>query len=302
MKTLNIYILTFPEVMPSAVQGVKDLFQIANQQFGSKQFDVRELAYQSSEPVDGNALIFIPPCLSADLPDFQTEAVITLIREWHRAGAVIVSSCASVFWLANAGLLDGKYATTHWRLCDQLERDYPSISKVCTHEMLVDEGDIVTAAGLYAFQDLALHVMARYANFELAKQVADFCLLDFKGRMQAYYQRFIPDLTHGDVVVLKAQQFCDANFSQDLAVADIAQHCHLSERSLLRRFKSATGYTPKQYIIQLRVERAKQLIELENITIEAAGAAVGYTDVSNFTKLFKKTTGITPAEFKQRVG
>ncbi|EGU57945.1 AraC family transcriptional regulator, partial [Vibrio nigripulchritudo ATCC 27043] len=150
--------------------------------------------------------------------------------------------------------------------------------------------------------DLALHVMARYANFELAKQVADFCLLDFKGRMQAYYQRFIPDLTHGDVVVLKAQQFCDANFSEDIAVADIAQHCHLSERSLLRRFKSATGYTPKQYIIQLRVERAKQLIELENITIEAAGAAVGYIDVSNFTKLFKKTTGITPAEFKQRVG
>ncbi|WP_104401641.1 GlxA family transcriptional regulator [Vibrio penaeicida] len=302
MKMLNIYILTFPEVMPSALQGLKDLFRIANQHVGSDFFIVQELSCESALPIDGKGLIFIPPCLSDELPDFQSEDVISLIQSWHRAGAVIVSSCASVFWLANAGLLDGKYATTHWRLCDQLEKAHPSIAKVCAHEMLVDEGKVVTAAGLYAFQDLALHVMARYANFELAKQVADYCLLDFKGRMQAYYQRFIPELTHGDATIVKAQQYCEVHYREELSVSSIAKHCHMSERSLLRRFKSATGYTPKQYIIQLRIERAKQLIELEHITIEAVGASVGYLDVSNFTKLFKKTTGITPAEFKQRSG
>lgn len=302
MKKLNLYLFDYPDVMPSAAQAIRDLFFIANQQAGKTIFDVFQLSGSKNMPIDGAGLVFIPPCLADELPEFNDPEIITTLREWHQSGAVLVSACSSVFWLANAGLLDGKYATTHWQLCERLALEYPAIGKVCVHEMVVDQGDIVTAAGLYAFQDLALHIMARFAGFTLAKKVADYCLLDIKGRLQAYYQRFIPDYSHGDSRVVNAQKFCLENFCADVSVSRIAEHCHLSERSLLRRFKLATGYTPKNYIIQLRVERAKLLLELENMSIEVVGGEVGYSDVSNFTKTFKKTAGVTPSAFKLRIG
>jgi len=302
MKNLNLYLFDYPGVMPSAIQGVKDLFHIANLQAEDEIFIVSTVNTSNDLPDDVNGAMFIPPSLADKLPGFDDPEIIALFRKWHQSGTILVSACSSVFWLANAGLLDGKYATTHWRLCERLANDYPAIEKVCVDEMVVDQGDIVTAAGLYAFQDLALHIIARFAGFELAKKVADYCLLDLKGRLQAYYKRFLPDYSHGDAQVVSAQKFCLKNFFGDLPVSTIAASCHLSERSLLRRFKSATGYTPKQYIIQLRIEKAKQLMELENMSVEAAGCKVGYLDVSNFTKIFKKNSGITPAEFKLRGG
>jgi len=302
MNKINLYVLDFPGVMLSARQGVRDLFLIANQQAERKIFEVIDVSTSQNISPDSKGLLFIPPSLSDELPTFSDPKTLSILKSWHHSGAVLVSACASVFWLANAGLLDGKYATTHWKLCERLACEFPDIKKVCVHKMVVDQGEIVTAAGLYAFQDLALHIMARYAGFELAKRVADYCLLDLTGRMQAYYQRFIPNFSHRDEAVLKAQKFCKDNFFNDISVLIIAQFCHISERSLLRRFKSATGFTPKQYIIQLRIEKAKQLMELENLSIEAIGFEVGYLDVSNFTKIFKKTSGVTPAEFKLRVG
>jgi len=288
--------------MPSAIQGVQDLFVIANQQAERSLFEVTVVGVSHDMPIDEAGLMFILPCLTADLPRFDDPTTIAALKKWHQSGIVLVAACTSVFWLANAGLLDGKCATTHWRLCERLDREYPAIEKVCVHEMVVDQGNIVTAAGLYAFQDLALHIMGRLAGFELAKKVADYCLLDIKGRLQAYYQRFLPDYTHGDVMVLSAQEYCLKNYCEDTSISTMAAFCHLSERSLLRRFKAATGYTPKQYIIQLRVEKAKQLMEIEGMSIERVGYKVGYMDVSNFTKIFKKTSGVTPSEFKLRIG
>ena len=302
MDKVNLYVLDFSGVMPSACQSVRDLFFIANQQAERTIFNVIDVSTSEDILPDGKGLLFIPPSLSSELPTFNDPEILSILKNWHHSGAVLVSACASVFWLANAGLLDGKYATTHWKLCERLACEFPAIKKVCVHKMVVDQGEIVTAAGLYAFQDLALHIMARYAGFELAKRVADYCLLDLTGRLQAYYHRFIPNFAHRDEVILKAQEFCAENFFNAISVSTIAEFCHISERSLLRRFKSATGLTPKQYVIQLRIEKAKQLMELESLSIEAIGYEVGYMDVSNFTKIFKKTSGVTPAEFKFRVG
>ena len=191
MNKINLYVLNFPEVMPSARQGVRDLFLIANQQAESVIFDVIDVSTSEDIFPDGRGLLFIPPSLSDELPTFNDPKILSILKSWHHSGAVLVSACASVFWLANAGLLDGKYATTHWKLCERLACEFPAIKKVCVHKMVVDQGEIVTAAGLYAFQDLALHIMARYAGFELAKRVADYCLLDLTGRLQAYYHKYV---------------------------------------------------------------------------------------------------------------
>lgn len=294
----HIYIFNYLNAMPSAVAGVKDIFTIANQQSGQSGYRVTEVTTDDLKDINNGSILFIPPCLSSDLPSFSELKNLTILQQFHKKGAVIVAVCAGVFWLAKAGLLDGRKVTTHWNLCSLLMHDYPLIKQVCEREILVDEGEIITAAGLYAYQDLTLHLIARCSGYSLAKKVADFCLLDLNGRLQSYYKRFYPDFTHGDRLIVKAQEHCLSQIRANLTVSNIARYCHVSERTLLRRFKRATHLTPKQYIIQLKMEKAKQWMENENKSIESICHNLGYSDVSNFIKMFKKVTGITPSDYK----
>lgn len=284
--------------MASAISGIQDIFTIANHQAEEAIFTLRDLTSDVYIVKNETAVIFVPPCLANELPAFSTPETLALLRRWHKEGAVIVSACAGVYWLANAGLLDGREVTTHWKLCQRLADEFPNIHQVNGREIIVDQGNIVTAAGVYAYQDLTLHIIARFFGYSLAKRVADFCLLDLNGRLQAYYQRFYPDLSHGDKTIIKAQLFCWDQIHLNHTVSDIARHCHTSERTLLRRFKSATNYTPKQYVIQLKVEKAKQIMEQGVISIDEISISLGYADSSNFIKVFKKIAGITPSEFK----
>jgi len=297
---LTLYILHYPNALPSALYGISDLFTIANQHTTEYQFDVKPLPHKVDINNEDATVVFIPPCLNFQQVQFSDPDLLARINNCANAGAIMVAACAGVFLLANAGLLDGKHATSHWQLCQQLHDNFPAIKKVTSFDMVVDQGDIITAAGLYAFQDLALHIIARFAGVSLAKKVADFCLLDFNSRLQAYYQRFYPDMSHGDPQILKAQQFCTKHIYSNISVLQLAKHCNLSQRTLLRRFKKVTRYSPKQYIIQLKVEQAKQLMELEKMNVEKIAYKLGYDDVSNFIKIFKKVAGITPAEFKAR--
>lgn len=297
---VNIYILDYSDVMASAKYGVQDLFTIANYQAKQSLFTCHPLTASTELNISRESIVFIPPCLAEELPSFSDPEILSLLKSLHQSGAILVAACAGVFWLANANLLNGKQVTTHWLLCDELTQQYPLIKEITKSEMVIDEGDIITAAGLYAFQDLTLHIIAKFAGFELAKKVANFSLLDFKGRLQAYYQRFYPCITHGDHLIIKAQKFCSEKIYSNISIVQLAEYCNLSQRTLLRRFKLATGYSPKQYLIQLRIEKAKQLMELENMSIEEIGYKLGYTDTSNFIKIFKKVAGITPAEFRTR--
>lgn len=299
-NTISVYILHYENALPSALYGISDLFTIANQHTAEYQFNVQPLPQSIDVSIEGATVVFIPPCLNLKKILFDDPDILTNINKWFNDGAIMVAACAGVFWLASAGLLDGKHATSHWQLCQQLRDDFPAIRQVTSFDMVVDQGDIITAAGLYAFQDLALHIMARIAGVSLAKKVADFCLLDFNSRMQAYYQRFYPDLSHADAEIIKAQQYCSKHIYSNFSILQLAKYCNLSQRTLLRRFKKVTRYSPKQYIIQLKVEQAKQLMELEKMNIDKIAYKLGYNDASNFIKIFKQIAGITPAEFKAR--
>ena len=296
-----IFILDYPDAMPSAKYGIQDLLTIANFQAEQNVFACHPLtATALSSTLDGESIIFVPPSLSRQLPSFSNPETLSLLKNGHRSGSTIVAACAGVFWLANAGLLDGKQVTTHWMLCDELKNNFQHIEKVNKCDMVVDQGDIVTAAGLYAYQDLTLHLIARFAGFALAKKVADYSLLDLKGRLQSYYQRFYPKLNHGDHLIIQAQQLFSKHIYSNISILQVAEHCHLSQRTLLRRFTQATGYSPKHYFIHLKVEKAKQLIELNNLSIAEIGYKLSYSDTSNFFKQFKQVAGITPAEFRSR--
>jgi transcriptional regulator GlxA family with amidase domain len=296
---IKVTVLVNEHAMTSAITGVGDILSIANHVKGSPIFEVTtELASQisASTPPD---LVFIPPDKLGTSNTYDTHILETL-NHWHLQGCTLAANCASVFWLGHAGLLNHRAATTHWKLCEQLAIDFPKITDVKSHEMIVDEGSIITGSGLFAFQDLTLHIIARYAGFELAKEVADICLLDFSGRLQAHYERFIPDLSHGNAMVLKAQKYCEQTPLNEQSNRAMAELCCVSEKTLTRAFKKELRLTPQQYRLRYKMDIAKRELNINKRTIEQVAFTVGYNDVSNFTRVFKKVVGISPTHYRSR--
>lgn len=297
--TVNICIYQYPGAMNSAVAGIQDLFTIANR-FSKEPGYTVDTIDRRQEAATVPDVVMVPPCISYPLPDFDDPAILKDLRFYQARNACMVASCAGVFFLAEAGLLKGKTVTTHWSLYDELTKRYPGIETVDRRNMVVDQGNVITAAGLYAYQDLVLHLLARTGGYTLAKQVADFALLDISGRLQSYYARFQPHYDHGDDKVLKAQRFCNKQSVQRLSVKAMAEAANLSERMLSRRFQRAVNMTPGQYLIQLRIEKAKQLLESSTKSVEQTADATGYNDLSNFIRAFRRVAGVTPAEFRNR--
>ncbi len=299
----TITIVEYKDAMRSAIYGIEDLFTIANRFLPQPLFSIEHYNVQRSQSLPENhsenpQIIFLPPCSSDPLPSFREKKLTDWLQAQSQLNTTIAASCAGVFWLGSAGLLDDKVATTHWKLCNVLAERYPAIKMVEKRDVVVDQGNIVTAAGLFAYQDLALHMIARSAGYDLAKQVADFSLLDLNGRLQAYYERFAPNLSHGDTLILDAQKLCEEKVT--ISVKELAEHCSISERSLHRKFVAATGLSPKQYLTSTKIERARTLLAQPKMSVEKVAYELGYMDVSNFNRTFRKETGITPSAFRAR--
>jgi transcriptional regulator GlxA family with amidase domain len=294
MQPINI--LQYAGASISATQGALELFAIANRLAKSNLFDCRLI--HVDENLNDASVIIVPPCMSEPLPTFTEPGMLNALKNWAAHEHIIASNCAGVFWLAEAGLLNGRVATTHWALYQQLQQ-YDGITAVDRRHMVIDEGAVITAAGLFAYQDLVLHLIQRYGRIELAEQVADFALLDFKNRNQLYYQHFAPSTDHQDDLVLKAQRLCMQVDIALVSVSFLAERVHVSERTLTRRFLQVLGMNPGQYLQKLKIEKARSNLRL-NLSIATVAERCGYQDVSNFSRAFKKHTGLTPAEYRTR--
>lgn len=300
--------------MTSAVFGIQEMLEVANrylQGAAFRGFDAYVVTTLGAEgPAMVNAIpmvvdadvadvVIIPPSLmdSARIEaDSQTVAWLTVQAE-H--GATLCSVCAGAFLLAEAGLLDGHVATTHWALASVFRHRYPK-THLRVEEMIVDEGNRITAGGVTAYLDLTLHLISRYAGERVARQVGSHFLIDHRGRRQSAYQRFLPDTNHGDTVLARAQQILERDFRKALRIGALASEAGVSERTLLRRFRNVLGLTPVQYLQALRLERARELLESSRDSVDRITQRVGYEDVSSFRRLFKQATGISPAEYRRK--
>lgn len=296
---MHICIYQYPGAMNSAVAGIHELFGIANRFSNALPYTVETIT-KRNEATAHPEVVIVPPCISHPLPNFDTPAILNDLRFFHAHHSCMVASCAGVFYLAEAGLLEGRTVTTHWALYEELTNRYPAIDAVDRRNMVVDQGDIITAAGLCAYQDLVLHILARLSGYTLAKEVADFALLDLNGRLQSYYARFRPLYEHGDERVLRAQRHAANQPANQLSVKAMSNAAHLGERMFTRRFQKAVNMTPGQYLIRLKIEKAKQLLESGTKSIEKIAETTGYNDLSNFIRAFRRVAGVTPAEFRSR--
>ena len=308
IETVDIGLVRYPGSQLSAVLGLADLFAIATdvaakRPEGVSQLRVTEWACDPSlMPVVsgvGRDILIIPPALGAPITPEDAQTVAQGLRKAHAEGAVLASVCAGTFLLAETGLLDGRRATTHWVYADLFVERFPRIA-LDPGQLIIDEGDILTAGGLMSWTDLGLKLVDRILGPSVMLETAQILLLDPPGREQRFYSAFAPRLNHGDAAILRVQHWMQANGGKDAALSTLAAHAGLEERTFLRRFHKATGLTSTDYAQRLRVSHARELLQVGQQSIDAIAWEVGYRDPAAFRKVFYRIVGLTPSEYRQR--
>lgn len=256
----------------------------------------------SIDEVGETDLVFLP-AIRADLDAAlaTNAAVLPWLQRWREAGATIAAVCTGVALLAESGLLDGRPATTHWAFKEVCRQRYPHV-RWQIDRLITDSGNVLCGGGVYASIDLSLYLVERYCGHEVAMQTAKALLLQTPRMWQAGYAADPPQVSHGDAQIKRAQEWLFRNFAQDVRVEDLATHVDMSPRTFARRFKVATGETPINYLHQLRINTAKHLLESDHNSVGQVSRDVGYQDLSFFRRLFKRYTGASPREYRERFG
>lgn len=226
------------------------------------------------------------------------------LGERRRSGVRLVSACTGALVLAEAGLLDGVEATTHWAFRDAFRRHYPKVRLKLEQTLCGTAADacIVTSGGATAWQQLALFLITQYCGREHALKTAKFWLLPDTGELQAPYAAMTGGASHEDSGIRACQRFIEAHFATPNPVDAMMERASLPATTFARRFKRATGYAPMEYVHGVRVEAAKQLLETTAQPVEQVGGRVGYRDTASFRRLFKRKTGLTPSEYRRLFG
>ncbi len=238
-----------------------------------------------------------PDDLLARLAGYGPE--VALVRDAARRGIPVAASCCGTFLLAEAGLLDGRDATTSWWLHSAFRRRYPR-ARVDVERMVVEDGGVTTTGASTAVMSWALQLLARHAGAALAQQTARLMLIDPDRNSQAPYISLALAERPRHSLSEKAEHFLLKHLHRDLAISELAQFCDTSERSLLRHFRQHHGASPLAHLQRLRVERAKALLETTLLSFEEIVERCGYSDASSFRKLFKRATSLTPADYRER--
>lgn len=286
-------------VQPTVVAAREGSFRIVN--------DIHVTPETTIESIGCPDVVVIPdlavdPGDPANRERFATE--IAWLTACHARGAVLASACSGALLFAEAGLLDGYDATTHWAFADAIARRHPRI-RMRPENALVVTGEghrLVMAGGGTSWADLALYLIARLAGIEQAMDTARMNLVEWHAVGQQPYARLARSRQSEDAVIARCQVWIAAHYEERAPVAAMVGLSGLPERTFKRRFRRATGLSPIEYVHTLRLEEAKQMLEAGNEPVEAIANAVGYEDAGFFGKLFRRKVGLAPVEYRRRFG
>lgn len=322
-RPIEVGIILRPHGMLGIVHGLTDLFRITDDlsrvRLGVTGPVIRTVHYADTgaggivrtfdtapdgDPPAGRAgptIIIIPPCQTADQGIEGDRKWADWLTARHAEGAVLGSICGGTFLLAQTGLLDGRRATTHILCAPGLAEMYPEVH-VDIDALLTEEDTLITVGGVMAWTDLGLVIVRRLLGAAAMMETARFMMIDPPGREQRFYKTFSPEMNHGDVAILKAQQGLHAHGPSGLSVTHMAEWSGLEIRTFTRRFRAATGLRPNEYHQRLRIERAREFLETTTASIADVAWDVGYVDPVSFRRLFTKLTGLSPSDYRKRFG
>lgn len=245
-------------------------------------------------------LIFVPS-IGLDINEvLEVNPRMTgFLRRHAERGATLAGVCTGVAMLAEAGLLSGRPATTHWALADEYRRRYPDVDWK-PDLFITHSGNIFCGGGVYASLDLCLCLVERFAGYEIAKQTARSLLIDPPRTWQSSFSVPLLNQRHHDEQIRAAQDYLHEHFNAQFTMDELARRVGMSARNFGRRFKAATGRTPLSYLHDLRINRARQLLETDYKSVQAVCYEVGYEDLPFFRTVFKRHTGLSLKEYRQR--
>ena len=244
-------------------------------------------------------LVIIPAIMGDYATEIKrNEAVLPWITEQYKRGAEIASLCTGAFILAATGLLKGKKSATHWIAWDAFKAMFPEVELVKT--VVHEEHGICSSGGAYSFLNLILHLIEKYVSHEMAVQCSKIFEIEMNRFSQASFSIFSGFKMHEDEAVLHAQQYIEENYAERINVEELASRSSLSRRNFERRFKKATQYSPAEYIQYLKIEAARRQLESSRFHINEVMYSVGYNDTKAFRTTFKKITGFSPLEYRNR--
>jgi len=277
-----------------------------------------QMVAETSKPVTTRALIKLLPdhCVdNAQIPDFafipslwrnprpllkqQPKLIHWLEKIWQQ-GSTLIGGGTGVCFMAEAGILNGHSATTHWHYVEQFKRDYPSVE--LKPDFFITQSDrIYCAASLNALADIIVHIIEQIYGKNAAQQVER----NFSHEIRRPYeeQRYLEGAVdrHSDELIAQIQFWMRTNLSANLSIAELAEQFDISQRTFTRRFKAANGVNALTYWRKLKIELTKELLASTNLSIQEIALEVGYQDQSHLTKLFKKELSTTPREYRVMV-
>lgn len=320
----HITLLAFQDCAASGIYGPIDAFGIANRYYHQLGQETTErfplfswdIVSIDGEPVAGEGRVTIIPHSSISdvevtdfilIPGFMSPlrfigCVPKKLVEWicrhHKNNVLIGSSCTGSFLLAETGLLDGKTATTNLKFSRYFQKLYPEIN-LKPERILTEDSGFICSGAATSYIDLCIYLIEKFGFADLAAICSKALLMEPR-RSQSPYFIFDYQKYHTDDTVKKAQFYMEKKFTEPISVEALASDLGISQRHFVRRFKNATGDSPLLYLQRIRIEAAKLQLEKTMHSIDEITQQVGYEDPNSFRKLFKKNTGLSPSEYRNR--
>lgn len=253
------------------------------------------------ESIDQSDLIFVPGLWGSPVKTLRKSGTLL---EWlvklHGEGSILCSLVTGSYFLAEAGLLDGRDATTHWYYFDDFESRYPRV-RLERKRFITLDNNLYCTGSVNAARDVTLHLVEEIFGTVIASDIAKHFTHEIKRSYESMLLGYQQQDTHHDELIIKIQEWIQGNYQHAVQIDELASRFKISVRSLNRRFKAATRTTPVQYLRETRIDHSRQLLKQSNLTIAEIAFTVGYTDTSHFGSLFRQDTGVTPSEYRSLV-
>lgn len=229
----------------------------------------------------------------------KNAAFVPWLLQQYQQGAEIATLCIASFFLAGTGLLNGKQCSTHWTAAKTFRQLFPEVNLV-DDKIITEEDGIYTSGGAYAFLNLLIYIIEKYAGRDIAVLAAKAFMIDIDKISQSPFIIFKGQKEHDDEPIKKAQEFIENNFDEKITVEQLASMFALGRRNMERRFKKATSNTVMEYIQRVKVEAAKKNFESSRKNVNEVMYDVGYSDAKAFRNTFKKFTGLSPVDYRNK--
>lgn len=227
------------------------------------------------------------------------QAFIPWIQQQYKAGAEIASLCLGAFLLASTGLMNGKKCATHWLAAAAFRQMFPEVTLV-PDKIITDEQGIYSSGGAYSYLNLILYIIEKYAGRDVAILCSKVFEIEIDRGSQSPFIMFNGQKEHEDEPIKKAQVFIEQNFQDKITVEQLAGMFAMGRRNLERRFKKATSNTVVEYIQRVKIEAAKLSLESSRENVNEVMYKVGYSDTKAFRTTFKKLTGLSPVQYRNK--